>query len=121
MSAMDEREDEPAREPFRGVGVDEAGRCVHWCGELDIVSFRFPCCAGWWPCHACHEEVADHPAQRWAPDDFTTRAVRCGACDARLPISAYLASPGACPRCAAPFNPGCVAHHPRYFRIRTGD
>lgn len=105
------------RTPIRGVGVDASGRCAHWASPRDIVSFRFPCCDGWWACRDCHDDVAGHPAETWPRTRFGERAVLCGACRTRLAVEVYLASPGACPRCAAPFNPGCVGHHPLYFEV----
>lgn len=97
--------------------MDQAGRCAHWRRPVDRVSFRFPCCDGYWACHDCHDAVADHPATRWSREDFGTVAVLCGGCFAELTITAYLASPDRCPRCGAGFNPRCVGHHPRYFDV----
>lgn len=105
------------RPSIRGVDVDEQGRCAHWRSELDIVALRLPCCRGYWACHDCHRQVADHPAQRWSREEFDALAVRCGACGAELAIAEYLASPEACPRCAASFNPRCKLHHPLYFEV----
>jgi uncharacterized CHY-type Zn-finger protein len=108
---------EPSRPSVQGVGVDARGRCAHWRTDVDIVSFRFPCCEGFWACHDCHEELAHHSAQRWPRHAFETLAVLCGACGARMTIETYLASPDACPRCDAPFNPRCRLHHRRYFEV----
>jgi uncharacterized CHY-type Zn-finger protein len=89
--------------------------CVHWHSPLDIVSFRFPCCDGWWPCHACHEAAQDHPARPWPRPRFAEASVRCGACGGEMAVPAYVACASRCPSCGAGFNPGCRLHWPLYF------
>lgn len=108
------------RPPVHGVEVDARGRCAHYGSSRDIVSIRFPCCDRWYACHACHEALEDHDAERWPADRFDERAVLCGECGSELAITEYLASPSRCPRCGAPFNPGCVDHHPLYFEVGAG-
>jgi len=95
--------------------VDAEGRCAHWRSLVDIVSFRFPCCEGFWACHDCHEALADHPARPWPRGSGEEPAVLCGACRSVLAVAAYRSHPDACPVCRATFNPRCRLHHPRYF------
>ncbi|MEA3191271.1 MAG: hypothetical protein QOD77_1853 [Thermoplasmata archaeon] len=90
--------------------------CLHWTSPLDLVSFRFACCAPWWPCDLCHQEAAGHPAEPWPSARFHEPSVLCGACGNAMTAPAYVASGSRCPSCAAPFNPGCRPHWPRYFQ-----
>ncbi|GGJ02546.1 aminodeoxychorismate synthase, component I [Alicyclobacillus cellulosilyticus] len=99
----------------RGVGVDEHTRCAHYHSPLDIIAIRFVCCDVYYPCHACHEAVADHPAVPWPAHRFDEPAVLCGACHRTLTARAYLACGYRCPYCQAPFNPGCGLHRHLYF------
>ena len=55
-----------------GPTVDDHTRCVHYATELDIIAIRFACCDRYYPCHLCHSETADHPAEYlklWGPPD----------------------------------------------------
>ena len=97
-----------------GLPVDAETRCVHWAGRTDVVAIAFHCCGRLFPCHACHDAVADHPAERWPRDERDTRAILCGVCTTLLPIADYLLV-DACPLCNAPFNPACRFHNPLYF------
>ncbi|MCY3819853.1 MAG: CHY zinc finger protein [Gammaproteobacteria bacterium] len=100
-----------------GIDVDASGRCAHWRGPNDIVALRMKCCGRWVACFDCHEAFADHPAQVWPVDCRDEEAVLCGFCGAHLRIAEYLDSGSHCPRCAAPFNPGCAHHHHLYFEM----
>lgn len=95
--------------------VDEATRCPHWDGPLDVVAIRCPRCERYHPCYRCHDEAEDHAFEPWPADRRDARAVLCGACRTELTIAAYLAADDACPGCGAGFNPGCADHHDRYF------
>lgn len=99
-----------------GPVVDGQTRCVHYRTELDVVAMRFFCCGEYYPCHLCHEQTADHPAEQWPVDRRGERAVLCGVCGSELAIDEYLRVSG-CPRCAAPFNPGCALHSHLYFAV----
>jgi uncharacterized CHY-type Zn-finger protein len=101
--------------PLRGVGVDGQTRCAHYHSPRDVIAIRFACCDVYYPCHACHEALAGHPAERWPRGRFGEPAVLCGACRATLTAEEYLRSGHTCPRCGAAFNPGCAAHHDLYF------
>lgn len=100
---------------IHGRPVDGQTRCVHWGGPFDVVAFRFPCCEGWWPCHACHEETADHPATPWPAARWSEPSVLCGVCRHAMTAPDYVAAPDACPACQVRFNPGCRLHHALYF------
>ena len=100
---------------FRGQPVDAQSRCVHWNGPTDIVAFRFACCEGWWPCHACHEETAGHVAVPWPVARFGEPSVLCGACGLEMAASDYTGSGSRCPHYSASFNPRCKPHWPLYF------
>jgi len=108
--------------PLRGVDVDAETRCAHYDADRDRVAIRFPCCDVFHPCHACHDDRADHPPERWPRARFDEPAVLCGACGHLLGVAAYLACEHRCPACDAAFNPGCAAHADRYFAVaRDGD
>ena len=97
-----------------GKTVDEHTRCVHYATELDIIAIRFACCDRYFPCHLCHSETANHPAQQWPTEQFDRPAILCGNCWGELTINAYKAT-DECPQCSAPFNPRCAAHSDYYF------
>lgn len=99
---------------MHGLLVDRETRCDHYAGPLDVVALQFACCGDWYPCHLCHEELADHDARQWPTASRSAEAVLCGVCGARLRIDRYLDA-SACPTCAAEFNPGCRLHHHLYF------
>ncbi len=97
-----------------GPTVDDQTRCIHYRTELDVITIRFACCGEYYPCHLCHAEAADHPAQAWPEGSGAERAVVCGVCGDELTIDAYLGVEG-CPTCGAAFNPGCKLHRHLYF------
>ncbi|PEN13937.1 hypothetical protein CRI94_07735 [Longibacter salinarum] len=101
--------------PVCGIDVGPETRCAHYHGDADIIAIRFPCCDRFYPCHACHDAVADHEAEVWPRDAFDTPAVLCGACGEKLTVSEYLRSNSACPACSEAFNPGCAQHRHLYF------
>jgi len=73
--------------------------------------------ARFYPCHACHDAVADHDAERWPRSSFDAPAILCGACGTVLSVETYLDAEHACPDCGHAFNPGCAAHADRYFDV----
>jgi uncharacterized CHY-type Zn-finger protein len=99
----------------RGVDVGPETRCAHYDGDRDIVALRLGCCAVFYPCHRCHEAVADHDSEPWPRERFDESAVLCGGCATALSATAYLDADHTCPACGAAFNPGCRAHYDRYF------
>jgi Uncharacterized conserved protein len=101
--------------PLRGVGVDSETRCVHYNTRQDVIALRFGCCEQYFPCHACHEAVADHDPVPWPRARFEESAVLCGVCRNTLSAREYLANPLECPICGVKFNPDCQAHHAEYF------
>lgn len=107
--------EQPRRRSIQGA-VHPEGRCRHWHGPQDVLAIRLPCCDGFWACHACHEEDADHPAGPWPADQRHETALLCGACGALSTIAAYLAGRDACAACGQAFNPRCRLHHHRYFQ-----
>ena len=80
-----------------------------------MLALRFGCCERFYPCFECHDAVADHAPEPWPRARFDEVAALCGRCGAGLPTSEYLADPETCPACGGAFNPGCAAHHDRYF------
>lgn len=103
-----------ARPRVLGPVVDDETRCIHYRSPLDVIAIRFACCGEYYPCHLCHAEAAGHPAAQWPADRRDERAVLCGVCGHELTIAEYLPADG-CPRCGAPFNPGCHLHEHLYF------
>lgn len=104
--------------PLREASDGQA-RCRHWNGPLDVVAFRFACCAAWWPCHACHDETVGHAALPWPRQNFAQESVLCGVCRTAMTVPAYVAADSRCPLCSAPFNPRCQAHWPAYFDLQS--
>jgi uncharacterized CHY-type Zn-finger protein len=100
---------------IHGQTIDEQTRCVHYGAAEDVIAIKFPCCDRYYPCHLCHAEDADHPAEQWPFAERDTLAVVCGVCSTDLTISRYL-DVEACPSCGAPFNPGCKLHTHLYFQ-----
>ncbi|MCL6442191.1 MAG: hypothetical protein K6T83_01785 [Alicyclobacillus sp.] len=103
--------------PVYGVNVDSQTRCQHYHLDIDVIAIKFPCCGRYYPCHLCHAELADHPAEQWTVSDFTTKAILCGCCGEELAIEAYLSCTSTCPACGAAFNPGCRKHGHLYFQL----
>ncbi|WP_328702201.1 CHY zinc finger protein [Alicyclobacillus suci] len=101
----------------RGVGVQPDTKCAHYASEKDIIAIKFPCCNTYYPCHACHEAVANHKATVWPNDQFREKAVLCGHCGHELSIQDYLEANNTCPSCFASFNPGCSRHYHLYFSM----
>ena len=101
--------------PVRGVAVGPATRCAHYDGPRDVIAIRFACCDVYYPCARCHRAAADHAPSRWPAGRRHEPAVLCGACGTTMSADAYLGSDHACPHCGTAFNPGCAAHHDRYF------
>ncbi|KAB1648451.1 hypothetical protein F8O04_10885 [Pseudoclavibacter endophyticus] len=101
---------------MHGPVVDNETRCIHYRSPLDVVAIRFRCCGEYFPCLHCHAEMRDHRIERWRADEVGERAVLCGVCGHELTIAEYVDA-SSCPRCAAPFNPGCSLHHEVYFTL----
>jgi uncharacterized CHY-type Zn-finger protein len=99
-----------------GPTVDDQTRCIHYSGPTDVIAIKFKCCGSYYPCHRCHQESADHPAQQWPEAEWDRMAVLCGVCSAELAIRTYL-QVSACPACLAPFNEGCRRHRHLYFAV----
>jgi uncharacterized CHY-type Zn-finger protein len=99
----------------KGLDLDPQTRCGHWRSALDIIAIKMRCCGTYYACRACHDALADHPAEVWPAEAWDQPAILCGACGVELSIDAYLACDSRCPACAAPFNPGCRTHHHLYF------
>ena len=97
-----------------GLPVDAQTRCAHYSGAADVIAIRFPCCDRYYPCHECHEAVADHSPERWPAKARGEHAILCGVCASTLTIRDYLVTDD-CPHCGTAFNPGCRLHHPLYF------
>ena len=97
-----------------GKPVDEHTRCVHYGTRLDIIAIRFFCCDRYFPCHLCHSETTDHPAEQWPREQFDQPAILCGMCWSELSLDTYK-SVDACTECGAAFNPRCAAHSDYYF------
>lgn len=101
---------------LRGVNMDEQTRCAHYHQLIDVIAIRHACCDTYYPCHLCHEELADHPAAPWPATRFDQPAVLCGVCRQELSVTHYLGVQQ-CPHCQALFNPGCKVHANLYFQL----
>ena len=100
----------------RGVEAGSETRCAHYDAERDVVALKFGCCGAYYPCFRCHEEVADHDAERLSVDS-SEPAVLCGVCGAELTPREFAEGEHRCPECDAAFNPGCADHYDRYFDL----
>jgi uncharacterized CHY-type Zn-finger protein len=100
-----------------GKPVDDETRCVHYSSPRDVIAIKFACCDRYYPCHACHEETADHPAIPRPKHRFHEKAVLCGVCKTELSVNEYLSCGYRCPACGADFNPGCARHLRLYFEV----
>jgi len=98
-----------------GVELDAQTRCAHYHSSLDIVAIKMKCCDVYYACKDCHDTLADHAIEIWPRSEWNRQAILCGACATELTIQQYLDSANQCPRCKAPFNPGCRNHHHFYF------
>ena len=99
----------------RGVQVGSETRCAHYASEHDVIALRFGCCETFFPCHKCHEAVANHQSTPWPRERFDEPAVLCGVCETVLTAREYLDADHECPSCGVAFNPGCASHHDHYF------
>lgn len=99
---------------LRGLPIDNASRCVHYAGPLDVIALHLVCCDAWFPCHTCHESTTDHPAIPRPVNRFDEPAARCGICKHTMTVPEYRGTV-ACPGCGAGFNAGCIAHASLYF------
>lgn len=114
---------EPApveRPPVSGIELDQNTRCAHYHSDLDIIAIRLRCCGTYYACKECHDALADHDVRPWPLEEYSTRAVLCGACGTELTISEYLGCGNRCPACGAAFNPRCSAHYHFYFAGEKG-
>ena len=101
--------------PLRGCSVDPATRCAHYDGPRDVIAIRFACCDVYYPCFKCHRETTAHDPVRWPASEHHESAVLCGVCGHTMTAATYLQTAHACSHCNTAFNPGCEAHHDRYF------
>lgn len=99
---------------IHGVLIDARGRCAHYGGARDVVANRCATCSGFFACHRCHDELADHPFGQMSTD--APDSVLCGACGHVMGYHVY-SQASACPACDHLFNPGCFLHAPLYFEV----
>ena len=101
--------------PVKGSIIDDETRCIHYHSDLDIIAIKFKCCNTYYSCFKCHEEKAGHLSQTWKKEEWSTKAILCGACKTELSILQYLGCSYECPACGEMFNPGCKNHNHLYF------
>ncbi|RWZ58051.1 hypothetical protein EQV77_09705 [Halobacillus fulvus] len=99
-----------------GVKVDQQTRCQHYHSDIDVIAIKFRCCGKFYACHACHEEMEDHAADRWPEEEWDETAIMCGNCRNVLTIREYM-DVNSCPSCEHSFNERCSNHYPLYFSI----
>ena len=107
----------PLRPIVRGIDLDAQTRCAHYRTPLDVIAIKMKCCGVYYACKDCHDALAEHAAEVWPKSEWDKLAVLCGACGAELSIRQYLDCGNACPKCRAPFNPGCRNHYYFYFDV----
>ena len=105
-----------SRTIVKGVQVDEESRCAHYHSKVDVVALQFACCEVYYGCYQCHQELADHPPEKWGKDERDREAILCGHCKNTMTIATYLGV-NECPSCGHAFNDGCANHYPLYFEM----
>lgn len=105
----------PHSPTIKGIDVDAETRCAHYHSAIDRIAIKFFCCGIYYPCFKCHEAVGCGSPKVWPKEQYSEKAVLCGACGHELAITEYLNCQSACPACSAPFNPGCSLHKHLYF------
>ncbi|CAI4045156.1 hypothetical protein SUVC_11G1350 [Saccharomyces uvarum] len=109
----------PAQMPdatIHGKTVDDQSRCVHWHLPNDVIAIKFKCCASYFACFECHQELSSHPVQKYdLRDDADENLIVCGVCRHEMTFAEYHNAQLVCPNCQSPFNPGCKLHYHLYF------
>jgi len=95
--------------------VDHQTRCKHYASEKDIIAIKFKCCDKYYPCYHCHNELENHPIERWKKEEFNKLAILCGVCQTEQSVYQYL-NTGRCIYCDSEFNEGCSKHYHIYFQ-----
>jgi uncharacterized CHY-type Zn-finger protein len=103
----------------KGIDLDANTRCLHYHGPADIIAIKMKCCETYYACIDCHYALAGHSAQVWPRNQWHQKAVLCGVCGLEMAVLEYMDSANRCPRCAAPFNPGCRNHYHLYFETSS--
>ncbi|CAK7902465.1 helper of Tim protein 13 [[Candida] anglica] len=98
-----------------GKLVDNHTRCSHYHSEVDIIAIKFKCCGIYYPCFECHDELTNHPSQRWSIEERNTLAILCGSCYGQLTVNEYQNCQSKCIFCDSKFNPKCSLHSHLYF------
>ena len=98
-----------------GVAIKPQTQCEHYQTDFDIIAIRFKCCLNFYACYKCHVNLTNHSTQRWSADEFTEKAILCGACQQPLAIQTYLQA-SMCSHCRHLFNPSCRQHWHLYFQ-----
>jgi uncharacterized CHY-type Zn-finger protein len=104
-----------ARLTVHGVDLDAQTRCAHYASSRDVVAIRMRCCGEYYACKDCHEALAGHAIDVWPHGEWDEPAVLCGVCGGEMSVHQYMQSGDVCPKCHAPFNPGCRNHYRFYF------
>jgi uncharacterized CHY-type Zn-finger protein len=106
-----------SRPDVRGLKLDSQSRCEHYNQPTDVIAIKMKCCGIYYACKDCHEALAGHAIIVWPKNEWSEKAVLCGACGAELTIAQYMESKFLCPACGAQFNPGCRSHYQYYFEM----
>ena len=76
-----------------GIQLDQAGRCLHYHSEADVVALRCRQCHKYYSCYKCHDESENHD---FKPADTSDPVpVLCGNCMNQLTRNQY--EQGFCP------------------------
>jgi uncharacterized CHY-type Zn-finger protein len=73
----------------RGINLDAHTRCKHYHGPTDIVAIKMKCCGVYYACKDCHAALANHRIEIWPEDEWSQKAILCGACGVELTIRQY--------------------------------
>jgi uncharacterized CHY-type Zn-finger protein len=101
----------------RGVNLDPQTRCEHYHGPTDIIAIKMKCCGAYYACNACHAALTNHATEVWPENEWSQKAILCGACGVELTIRQYMEGQFRCPACRSQFNAGCRNHYHLYFEV----
>src|SRR5699024_12127394 len=81
-----------------GHTTDDAGRCVHYHSDVDVIANKCAECDTYWACYQCHQEATDHG---FGAMDLESNAVMCGQCRHEMNFEEYAGSTNGCQHVAS--------------------
>src|SRR5580693_9875825 len=96
----------PTSPRVHGINLDPPTRCEHYHGPTDIIAIKMKCCGVYY--------VA---TEVWPENEWSQKAILCGACGLELTIRQFMESEFRCPACRSQCNAGCRNHYHLYFEV----